>query len=192
LCRADGLEAEEHATTDELLTRVDRSRNSCILLDLRLDGATGFDAQERLAEVGCKAPVIFLTGHGTIPLTVRAMRAGAWEFLTKPVKGPVLLESIRAALSKDADELSARRQRSELEDRLETLTPREREVLPLIISGLMNKQIAAILATSEITAKVHKRRVLAKMGASSLAELVRMAEELGVRPACTVETRISG
>lgn len=187
LCRSDGLEAEAHATTDELLNRVDRSRNSCILLDLRLQEETGFDVQKRLLEIGCQAPVIFLTGHGTIPLTVRAMRAGAWEFLTKPVEGAALLETIREALRQDACDMSARAERAELEDRLQTLTPREREVLPLIISGLMNKQIAGIISTSEITAKVHKRRVLEKMNAKSVADLVHKADELGITPSTSIE-----
>jgi len=191
LCRSDGLTAEAWGHADELFERLDRDRVSCLVLDLRLEEQSGLDVQERLSAEGWEAPVIFLTGYGTIPVTVKAMRAGAIEFLTKPVEGHILLDAIRSALEKDAGDFWTRQKRNSLAGRLETLTPREREIFPLLLCGFMNKQLAGKIATSEITARVHKRRIMAKLGASTITELVRIADELGIPAAMELETEIS-
>ena len=137
LCESAGLLAQAFKTSEDLLESVEPDRNCCIVLDLHLSEETGLNVQKRLAALGCGAPIIFLTGHGTIAISVTAMRAGALEFLTKPVQGTVLLEAIHEALQKDANGLAARMERGRLERRLDMLTPREREILPLVISGLM-------------------------------------------------------
>ena len=147
---------------------------------MRLEGENGLSVQETLRENGNTAPVIFLTGFGTIPMTVQAMRAGAAEFLTKPVNDDVLLSAIIRSLEHDALMADRRQAQIDLELRLASLTERESEVMRLAIGGLMNKQIAGELGTTEITAKVHKRRVMEKMRARSLPDLVRMAEQLGI------------
>ncbi|MEP7239483.1 MAG: response regulator [Devosia sp.] len=180
LIRSDYLEAVGHSSANTLRSALSRQVPSCILLDMRLDGANGLDIQEALRGDGNTAPVIFLTGYGTIPMTVQAMRGGAVEFLTKPADDSVVLAAIRRALAFDASTALRRRAQNDLTDRLGTLTEREREVMALAIGGLMNKQIAGELGITEITAKVHKRRVMDKMGARSLPDLVRMAEMLGI------------
>lgn len=179
-CRSAGYAATDHADAQEILAMSDLARPACFLLDVRLGGESGLAVQERLRALGCTIPVVFLTGVGTIPMTVRAMRGGAVEFLTKPVCDDDLLAALRRALESDAAALAEIRRREQLSGRLSSLTDRERDVFGLAIGGLMNKQIAAELGLSEITVKVHKRRVMEKMEARSLADLVRMADQLGV------------
>jgi FixJ family two-component response regulator len=180
LIRSDGLEALGHSGAPELRDALGADLPSCIILDMQLEGETGLQVQAALRGDGNTAPVIFLTGFATIPMTVQAMRGGAAEFLTKPVDEAVLLAAIHRALEFDASSCLRRRSQNDLVRRLDSLTIREREVMALAIGGLMNKQIAGELGTTEITAKVHKRRVMSKMGARSLPDLVRMAETLGV------------
>lgn len=181
LCKAAGLTAVEHPDADDLAEKTLAHRPGCVLLDVRLADQNGLAVQEALRGAGNTVPIIFLTGYGTIPITVRAIRGGAIEFLTKPVEDEVLLEAIRRAIAADAAGLDEDRARRELADRYGSLTDRERDVMACAIGGLMNKQIAGELGLSEITAKVHKRHVMEKMGARSLPDLVRMAEQLGVR-----------
>ena len=180
LIRSHGLEAMGHSSASQLRSAPSTDMPSCIILDMRLEGENGLQVQATLRTEGNTAPVIFLTGFGTIPMTVQAMRGGAAEFLTKPVDDVVLISAIRRALEFDASTALARRSKSDLTRRLASLTIREREVMALVIGGLMNKQIAGELGITEITAKVHKRRVMDKMGARSLPDLVRIAETLGM------------
>ena len=179
LCRASGLLAIGHGDAAALAATRARTAPECILLDVRLAGENGLSVQEALRSAGSTVPIIFLTGFGTIPMTVRAMRGGAMEFLTKPVVAEVLRDAVHRALEAAAT-LESRRAQEALDERLQSLTPRERDVMRCAIGGLMNKQIAAELGITEITAKVHKRRVMEKMQARSLADLVRMADQVGV------------
>ena len=180
LVRSAGLEALGHTCASGLHNVSSASRPSCIILDVRLGGENGLVVQDALRSRGNRAPIIFLTGFATIPMTVQAMRGGAAEFLTKPVDEDVLLTAVHRALDHDASAALEHQSQMDLEQRFTTLTDREREVMTLAIGGLMNKQIAGDLSISEITAKVHKRRVMEKMQARSLPDLVRMAEKLGV------------
>jgi len=180
LIRSVGLQVELFGSAQEFLQRKLPDAPGCLVLDIRLPGISGLDFQRKLIEANIPFPIIFITGHGDIPMSVRAMKAGAVEFLTKPFRDQDLLDAIHIALERDR----ARRQReteiATLRDRFEWLTPREREVLPLVVSGLPNKQIAAEIGTSETTVKVHRGQLMRKMGADSLPELVRMAERLGI------------
>jgi FixJ family two-component response regulator len=153
---------------------------SCIILDVRLPGMSGLDFQRRLAEAEIGIPIIFITAHGDIPMSVRAMKAGAVEFLTKPFRDQDLLDAIEVALERDRARRRRETELATLQGRFESLTPREREILPFVISGFLNKQVAAQIGTSETTAKVHRSQLMRKMGADSLAELVRMAERMGI------------
>lgn len=153
---------------------------SCLVLDIRLPGISGLDFQRELVEANVHIPIIFITAHGDIPMTVRAMKAGAVEFLTKPFRDQDLLDAIHVALDRDRTRRQQEAEIATLRKCLESLTPREREVLPLVVSGLLNKQIAAEIGTSETTVKVHRSQLMRKMGANSLAELVRLAERLGI------------
>jgi FixJ family two-component response regulator len=153
---------------------------ACLILDIELPHLSGLDLQTDLAKSGAEVPIIFLTGHGDIPMSVRAMKAGAMEFLTKPFRAPELLDAVRQALVRDGELRKQKSDTSELRERLGTLTPRERQVLALVVTGLLNKQIACELGTSELTIKAHRGRVMRKMGAASLADLVRMAEKLNI------------
>ena len=153
---------------------------SCLVLDIRLPGISGLDFQRELVEANVHIPVIFITAHGDIPMTVRAMKAGAVEFLTKPFRDQDLLDAIHVALDRDRTRRQQEAELATLRKRLESLTPREREVLPLVVSGLLNKQIAGEIGTSETTVKVHRSQLMRKMAANSLAELVRLAERLGI------------
>jgi FixJ family two-component response regulator len=180
LLRSVGLQVELFATTREFLERKRPDVPNCLVLDVRLPGTGGLDFQCKLAEAGVHIPIIFITGHGDIPMSVRAMKAGAVEFLTKPFRDQDLLDAIQVALEKDG---ARRRREGEIaliRERFESLTPREREILPLVVSGLLNKQIAAQIGTSETTVKVHRSQLMRKMGADSLANLVRIAERIGI------------
>ena len=180
LIRSVGLQVELFASAEEFLKRKQPDAPGCLILDIRLRGISGLDFQRKLAEANIAIPIIFITGHGDIPMSVRAMKAGAVEFLTKPFRDQDLLDAIQIGLERDR----ARRQREEeiatLRERFEGLTPRERKVLPLVVSGLLNKQVAAELGTSEATVKVHRSQLMRKMAAKSLPELVRMAEKMGI------------
>ena len=175
-----GLRVEAFASAQEFMRSKLMDVPGCLVLDVRLPGLSGLDLQKRIADAGIAIPIIFITGHGDIPMTVRAMKAGAVEFLTKPFRDQDLLDAIQQALERDR---IAREQRAEIEElrgRLDSLTPREREVMGLVVAGLLNKQIAGELGTSETTIKIHRHQVMEKMGAGSLAELVRMADRLGI------------
>ncbi len=176
-----GLQVELFGTTQEFL-QDQRFLDvpSCLVLDIRLPGISGLTFQRQLAESDIRIPIIFITAHGDIPMTVRAMKAGAVEFLTKPPNDQQLLDAIHNALERDRVRRLQQAEVATLRERLELLTPREREVLPLVISGLLNKQIAAEIGTTEATVKVHRSQLMRKMGAESLADLVRMAEKIGV------------
>ena len=181
LIRSAGWRAETFASAQEFLARPNIDAPGCLILDLQLPGLSGLDLQRRMAEVDLEIPIVFLTGHGNIPASVQAMKAGAVEFLTKPFDEQDLLRAIQEAVERDQRARQQRAAMRELQLRYTSLTPREREVMLHVISGLLNKQIAAELKTSEFTVKIHRGRVMRKMRADSLADLVRMAESLGIR-----------
>lgn len=180
LIRSVGLEAETFASPREFLEGKRPETPSCLILDVRLHGTSGLDFQRELTRSGIPIPIIFISAHADVPMSVQAMKAGAVEFLTKPFRDQAILDAIHIALEQDR----ARRQRQSevavLQQRWELLTPRERAVLPLVVSGLPNKQIATQIGISEAAVKVHRSQVMRKMAAGSLAELVRMAEKLAI------------
>jgi len=181
LIRSVGWQAEIFASAQEFLARPRTEAPSCLLLDLQLPGLSGLDLQKQMAEARLEIPVVFLTGHGTIPASVQAMKAGAVEFLTKPVDEEDLLKAIQEAIERDRRTRQQHAEIRELRGRYELLTTREQEVMLQVISGLLNKQIAAELEITEDTVKFHRGHIMRKMQAESLADLVRMAENLGVR-----------
>jgi FixJ family two-component response regulator len=180
LIRSAGWKVETFASAQEFLARSRTELPNCVLLDLQLPGLSGLDLQKRMAEVGLEIPIVFLTGHGNIPVSVQAMKAGAVQFLTKPVDEQELLQAIEEAVERDRRTRQQQVEMSELRDRYESLTGREQEVMQQVISGMLNKQIAADLKITEDTVKFHRGNIMRKMSADSLADLVRMAKDLAI------------
>ena len=185
LLRSVGLQTRVFGSASEFLQEKRPPLPSCLVLDVRLPGVSGLDFQAELSSRNIQIPIIFMTGHGDIPMTVRAMKAGAVEFLTKPFREQDMLDAVKLALERDQGRIESEKVSSGLKSNFATLTPREQEIMALVASGLMNKQVAGKIGLSEITVKVHRGRIMQKMGARSLADLVRMAEALGVRPSAS-------
>jgi FixJ family two-component response regulator len=180
LIRSVGLQVELFASAQEFLRSKRPDLPGCLVLDVRMPGLSGLDLQKRAGDAGIDIPIVFITGHGDIPMSVRAMKAGAVEFLTKPFRDQDLLDAIQQALERDRKARDQRASLEELRNRFSSLTSREREVMKGVVAGLLNKQIGAELGTSETTVKIHRHQVMEKMGAGSLPELVRMADRLGI------------
>lgn len=180
LVRSVGLRVETFRSPGEFVKKELPHVPSCLVLDVRLPGISGLDFQRELTEGNVRIPVVFITGHGDIPMSVRAMKAGAVEFLTKPFRDQDLLDAIQLSLEKDRARRERESEITTLKDRFESLTPREQEVLPWVVAGKLNKQIAAELGTSEATVKVHRSQLMRKMGAESVADLVRMADKMKI------------
>jgi FixJ family two-component response regulator len=178
LVESVGLRAESFATGEEFLRTTHPARPSCLVLDVRLPQMSGLDFQHRLVETGNQIPIIFITSHGDIPMSVRALKAGAVEFLTKPFREQDLLDAIQQALQRDRDAHEQQAEIHDLQDRYRALTAREREVMTLVIGGMLNKQIASAIGASEATVKIHRGNVMRKMHAGSVVDLVRMADKL--------------
>jgi FixJ family two-component response regulator len=181
LLRSVGTQVRLHGSADEFLAAPAPAAPCCLVLDVSLPGISGLDFQVELEKAGIHIPIVFITGYGDIPMTVRAMKAGAVEFLAKPFRDQDLLEAVRAAIEKSSGEIETNRWLDKIRASFQSLTPREREVIVLVASGLMNKQIAGRLGVTEITVKVHRGNVMRKMGARSLADLVRMSDGLGLK-----------
>jgi RNA polymerase sigma factor (sigma-70 family) len=183
LLRTVGLPAKEFGSALEFLAGDRPETPSCLVLDVRLPGISGIDFQRQLNKANIRIPIIFITAHGDVPMSVKAMKAGAVEFLIKPFHDQDLLDAVQTAIEKDRLRRLREAEIAELQQRLSTLTPRERQVLPLVISGLLNKQIAAEINASEATVKVHRSQLMRKLEAKSVPDLVRMAEKMGIRAA---------
>ncbi|MGL3109385.1 response regulator transcription factor [Bradyrhizobium sp. BR 1432] len=177
-----GLKVEAFGSAPQLLQAKPPDVPSCLVLDIRLPGTSGLELQTDLAKANIQTPIIFITGHGDIPMTVRAMKSGAIDFLTKPVRDQDILDAVQAAIERDRKRRDLNKTVSNVRSRFESLSSRERDVLSLVTSGLMNKQVAAQLGLAEITVKIYRGQIMRKMGAKSLADLVRMSEALGIRP----------
>ena len=181
LLRSKRMEVETFGSAEEFLGALEREPAGCAVLDVAMPGLDGLALQETLASRGIDLPIVFLTGRGDIPMSVRAMKAGAFDFLTKPVDGVALIDAVQRALKRGRSDLQKRREVSDIRRRLASLTPREREVLEGVVDGRLNKQIAGDLGISEKTVKVHRGRVMEKMAAGSLAELIHFADRTGLR-----------
>jgi FixJ family two-component response regulator len=176
-----GLRVEAFGSAPQLLQGKPPEVPSCLVLDIRLPGLSGLDLQADLAKANIHTPIIFITGHGDIPMTVRAMKSGAVDFLTKPMRDQDILDAVQAAIERDRKRRDFDKTVSDVRSRFQSLTSRERDVLSLVTSGLLNKQVAGELGLAEITVKIYRGQIMRKMGAKSLADLVRMAETLGIR-----------
>ncbi|MGY8662393.1 response regulator transcription factor [Bradyrhizobium sp. UFLA05-109] len=184
-----GLKVEAFGSAAEILQADPPELPSCLVLDIRLPGSSGLELQSDLAKANIHTPIIFITGHGDIPMTVQAMKSGAVDFLTKPVREQDLLDAVQAAIERDRKRRDLEKTVSDLRSRFESLTPRERDILPLVTSGLLNKQVAAELGLAEITVKIYRGQVMRKMRARTLADLIKMSEALGIsRPKGDVQT----
>ncbi len=181
LVRVAGWNVQSFASASDFLKNPRPEGPACLVLDVHMPGLSGMDLQQELARMEMDIPIIFITGRGDIPMSVRAMKAGATEFLPKPFRSPVLINAIRAAIEKDRSALEKRSEIRDLRERFNRLTPRERDVLALIAEGLLNKQVADKLKTTEATVKFHRAHIMKKMGVDSLAGLIRMTEKLGVK-----------
>ena len=180
LLESMGLKAQAFASADEFLTTSSSEAPSCLVLDIQLPGISGLDLQQQLRNGDTQIPIVFMTGYGDIPTSVRAMKGGAMEFLTKPVDHKVLTAAVRMALDLNREARSRQADLTRLRNRVSSLTPREREVLPLLVMGYLNKQVASALGISEVTVQIHRGRIMRKMAAPSFADLVRMCDSIGI------------
>jgi FixJ family two-component response regulator len=183
LIRSVGMKVETFENAKDFLKHPEYKGACCLILDIKMPGLSGLDLQEELLKAGLTFPIIFMTGHGTVPMSVRAMKAGAIDFLEKPFEDQALLDLITNAIESDIQEKRINAKKSELKQRFESLTPREKEIFALVVTGKLNKQVASQLGISEKTVKIHRGRMMHKLGIVSVAELVRLCEKTGIAPA---------